>query len=108
MEKLGSEVDTGNVSGNVVDEFSVGVDMPGTSGERESLVIDRGDQPCTQQDTSTRSAIEKVVQSKRGQNLKEEEAERETDTTCKRRGDLSSPVGDIGMLGELNDSLTEM
>ena len=108
MEELGSEVDTRNVSGDVVDQFPVGVDMPGTSGERESLVVDRGDQPRTQQDTSTSSAVEKVVQSKRGQNLKKEEAERETDATGKRRSDLSGTVGDIGMLGELNDCLMEM
>jgi len=64
VEELGSEIDTRNVSGDVVDQFSVGVDMPSTGGERESLVINRGDQPRTQQDTSTRSPVEKVVQRK--------------------------------------------
>jgi len=72
MKELGSEVDTRNIGGDVVDQFPVGVDMPGTTRERESLVVDRGDQPRTQQDTGTRSAVEKVVQSERGQNLKEE------------------------------------
>ena len=47
MEELASEVDARNVSGNVVDQFSIGVDVPSTSGERETLVIDRGDQPRT-------------------------------------------------------------
>ena len=82
--------------------------MPGTSGERESLVIDRSDQPRPQQDTGTQGAVEKVVHSKRGQNLKEEETERETDATRKRRGGLSGTMCDIGMLGEPNDGLMEM
>ena len=86
MKELGGVVDTRNIGGDVVDQFSIGVDMSSASRERESLVVDCRDQPRTQQDTSTHGAVEIVVQSKRGQNLKEEEAERETDTTRKRRG----------------------
>ena len=108
MKELCSEVDTRNIGGDVVDKFSIGVDMSSATREREGLVVDRSDQPRTQQDTSTSSAVEKVVQCKRGQNLKKEEAERETDPTHKRRSDLSGTVGDIGMLSELNDCLMEM
>ena len=89
----------------MIDQFSIGVDMSSASGEPESLVVDCSDQPRTQQDTSTHGAVEIVVQSERCQNLKGEETERETDTVCKRRGGLSSPVGDVGMLGEPNDGL---
>ena len=63
MEELASEVDTRNVGRNMVDEFSVRVDMPSTSGKFESLVIDRGDQSSAQQDTSTHGAVEEVVHS---------------------------------------------
>jgi len=79
--------------------------MPSASGEGESLVVDRGGQTCTQQDTGTHGTVEEVVDSKRDQNLKEEETKRETDTTPKWRGDLSGAVGNIGMLGEPNDGL---
>ena len=44
VKPLASEVDTRDVSGDVVDQFSVGVDVASTSGERKSLVVDRGDQ----------------------------------------------------------------
>ena len=46
MKEIGSEVDTRNISGDVVDQFSIGVDMSSTSGERKGLVVDRGDQSC--------------------------------------------------------------
>ena len=42
VEELGSEVDTRNVCGDVIDQLSVGVDMTSASGEGKSLVIDRG------------------------------------------------------------------
>ena len=44
VEKLASEVDARDVSGDVVDRFSVGVDVASTSREGKSLVVDRGDQ----------------------------------------------------------------
>ena len=44
VEELTSKVDTRDVGGDVVDELSVGVDMASTSGEGDSLVVDRGDQ----------------------------------------------------------------
>jgi len=108
MKQLSGEVDTRNIGRDVVDQFSIGVDMSSTSGERESLVVDCGDQSRPQQNASTHGTVEIVVQSKRGQNLKEEESERESDTTPKWRGDLSSPVSDVGMLGEPNDGLVEI
>jgi hypothetical protein len=40
--------------------------------------------------------------------LKEEEAKRITDTLGDWRGDLTSTVGEIGTLSELDESLTEM
>ena len=46
VEILAGKVDTRDVGGDVVDEFSVGVDVPSTSGEPKSLVVDRGDQTC--------------------------------------------------------------
>ena len=47
VEKLGSKVNTRNVTGDVVDEFSIGVDVSSASGEGESLVVDGGDQSRT-------------------------------------------------------------
>ena len=44
VEELASEVDPRNVCGDVVHQFSVGVDMASTSGEGEGLVVDRRDQ----------------------------------------------------------------
>ena len=46
VKELGSEVDTRNISGDVVNQFSVGVDMTSTSGEGNSLIVYRGDQSC--------------------------------------------------------------
>ena len=42
MEELGSEVDTRNIGGNVINQFSVGVNMTSTSGEGKSFVEDSG------------------------------------------------------------------
>ena len=107
VEETGGEVDTRNVGGDVVNQFSVGVDMPGTSGESESLVVDCGDQSCAQQDTGARGPVEKVVHSERCQGLEEEETERETDTFFDRWGRLSGTVGDVGTLSKSNESLTK-
>ena len=65
VEEIASEVDTRNVSGDVVDQFSVGVNMSSASRESKGLVVDGGDQPCTQQDTGTQGAVERVVHSER-------------------------------------------
>ena len=46
-----------------------------------------------------------MVHAERGQSLKEEETEGETDAILDRRGFLTSTVGKIGMLGELDESL---
>ena len=107
MKELASKVDTRDVSGDVVDQLSTGVYMASTSGECESFVVDRGDQSCAQQDAGTHSAVEKVVQRKRRQNLKEEETERETDPVLDWRGYLSGAVGSVGTLGKSDDGLTE-
>lgn len=105
MEEIASEVNTRNVSGDVIDQFSVGVNVSSTSGERKSLVVDRGDQPCAQQDAGTGCAVEEVVQSERGQNLEEEETKGVTDAAFEWRGFLSSAVCEVGVLGEPNNSL---
>ena len=47
VEELSSKVDTGDVGGDVVDELSIGVDMTGTSGEGDGLVVNRSDHTCT-------------------------------------------------------------
>ena len=47
-----------------------------------------------------------MIQRQRRENLEEEETERVADTVRDWGRDLSSSVGDIGTLGELNDSLT--
>lgn len=108
MEETASEVDARNVSGDVVNQFSVRVDMSSTSGESESPVIDRGDQSSAQQGTGAHGAVEKVVHSESRQSLEEEETECETDAVLDWWSFLSGTVGNIGTLGELNDSLTEM
>ena len=95
VKELTSKVDTRNVGGNVVNQFSTGVYMASTSGECESFVVDRGNQSCAQQDTGSHGAVEKVVQGKRRQSLKEEETERETDPVLDWRGYLSSAVGSV-------------
>ena len=66
VKEMAGGVDARNVSRDVVHQFSVGVDVPSASRERESLVVDRGDQPRTQQDPSSRGAVEKVVRSEGG------------------------------------------
>ena len=107
VKEVGSEVDTRNVSGDVIDQFSIGMNMASPSGESESLIVDRGDKSCAQQDASTRGTVEKVTHSKRRQNLEEEETKCETDAILDWRGFLSSVVGEIRMLGEPNDGLVE-
>ena len=102
MEELGSEVDAGDVGGDVIDQFSVGVNMPSTSGEGESLVVDRGDHSSAEQDTGTHGTVVKVVQGERGQCLKEEETEGITYAFGDRRRDLSSAVGNVGTLGKFD------
>jgi hypothetical protein len=108
MKELTSEVDTRDVSGDVVDQFSAGVDMASTGGECKSLVVDRGDQSCAQQHTGTQGAVVKVAHGKRRQSLKEEETKHETDTVLDWRGYLSSIVGNIRLLGKPDDSLAGM
>jgi len=108
VKELTSEVDTRDVSGDVVDQFPTGVDMASTSGERESFVVDCGDQSCAQQDTSTHGAVEKAVQGKRRQSLKEEETERETDPVLDWRDYLSGAVGSVGTLGKPDDGLMKV
>jgi hypothetical protein len=44
VRELASEVDARDVSGDVVDQFSIGVDVASTSGEGKSLVVDGCDQ----------------------------------------------------------------
>jgi hypothetical protein len=105
VEELSSKVDTRDVGGDVVDELSVGVDMASTSGEGDGFVVDRGDQTRTQQNTGAHGAVKEVVHGERCESLKEEEAEGETDALLDRRGFLSGAVGDIGTLGELDESL---
>ena len=46
VEVMASGVDTRNVGGNVVDQLSIGMGVTSTSGERKSLVINRGDKSC--------------------------------------------------------------
>jgi len=107
VEKTASVVDTRNVCGDVVDQFSIGVDMSCAGGERESFVVDRGDQSRTQQHTGTGGTVEEVVHRKRRQNLKEEETECETDAVPNWRGRLPSMACGVGTLGETNQSLTQ-
>lgn len=82
--------------------------MPGTSGERKGLVVDRGDQSCAQQDAGACGTVEGVVLSKRRHKLKEEETKRETDAILDWRSHPSGAIGGVGMLGEPNDGLIEM
>ena len=44
VEELASEVDARDVGRNVVDQFSVGVDVASTSREGKGLVVDSSDQ----------------------------------------------------------------
>ena len=48
MEETRSKVNTRNVSGDVVDQFPIGVDIPSTSGEHDGLVVDRSNQSRAQ------------------------------------------------------------
>lgn len=74
------------------------MDIPSTSEKRECLVVNRGDpKPCTREDTGTRGAVEKAVESKGDQNLKEEESERESDPALEWGCDLFSTVGDMNV-----------
>ena len=44
MKELASEVDARDIGGDMVDQFSVGVDVASTSREGKGLVVDSGDQ----------------------------------------------------------------
>ena len=61
VEETASRVNARNISGDVVDQFSVGVDMSSTCGECESLAVDRSDQTCVQQCTSGHSTVGEVL-----------------------------------------------
>lgn len=108
MEETASEVDTGNISGDVVDQFAIGVDMPSASGQCKGLVVDRSDQPRAHQDTGTHGTVEGVMKSQRRHNLKEEETKREANAILDGRSCPSGTVGGIGMLGEPDNGLIEM
>jgi hypothetical protein len=64
MEEAGTEVDSRDISGDVIDQFPIRKGRPSSCSKTQRTGIDSGNQAASEKDTGRCAAVEKVIGTK--------------------------------------------
>lgn len=107
MEKTTAKVDSGDVGRDVINQSAIGQYRPSASGQAKRTGIDGCDETATKKDASRGGPIEKVILTKRANQLQNHKRDGKADSFSDAGCLNTFPMTDVGIGRKLDEGLKE-